>query len=132
MRLIQKTARVVSSGARIMHGLERQSAFIRIRKQNLMRKEDGFAENIKGINMKKEEFVNDRLISKKYTNICLECDGILRIMDVEYSYKGKSFGKYKADVCDKNPNHIYFYEKSVELIQKKAKELGLWGTKKRK
>jgi len=50
---------------------------------------------------------------------------------VGYRYKGKYFGEYNAEVCIKCKD-IYFTEESFKEIEKRAKELGVWGKDARK
>lgn len=57
---------------------------------------------------------------------CIECNGKVEKKEIDYIYKGINFGKFEAEVCTKC-NATYFKKKSVQKIQKKAKELGVWG-----
>lgn len=49
---------------------------------------------------------------------------------VDYSYLEWNFGKYDADTCNKC-GELFFTEKSSDAIEKKAKELGIWGMEKK-
>ena len=49
---------------------------------------------------------------------------------VRYDYSGIDLGEYNAEVCDKCGEQ-YYDEKATELIEKKAKQLGIWGLKER-
>ncbi len=49
---------------------------------------------------------------------------------IEYKYKDEYFGKYDADVCNKC-GEAFFTEEASDLIEKKAKELGVWGIEKK-
>ena len=59
---------------------------------------------------------------------CVECDGKVVTKKVTYNYKEKNLGRFKAEVCTKC-NVVYFPEVSYIKIEKKAKELGIWGKK---
>ena len=52
--------------------------------------------------------------------------GKLARKKVDYKYKAWYFGKYDADVCN-NCGETFFSEKASESIEKKAKELRVWG-----
>ncbi len=58
---------------------------------------------------------------------CDECGkGILKEKQVEYTVLGKKIGKFTALVCT-SCNETIFLGETFALIEKKAKELGLWG-----
>lgn len=58
---------------------------------------------------------------------CDECGkGILKEKEVDYTILGKKIGKFPALVCT-NCNETVFLGETFALIEKKAKELGLWG-----
>lgn len=57
---------------------------------------------------------------------CPMCDGTLRKGRTEYSYHDIYFGEYDADICNKC-GEAFFTEEASDEIEKKAKELGLWG-----
>lgn len=57
---------------------------------------------------------------------CVICNSELREKLVEYEEYGTSFGKYKAKVCS-NCGEVYFDSETVDKIQRKSKELGLFG-----
>lgn len=62
---------------------------------------------------------------------CYECNkGKLIKKKVEYRKYGILIGKYPAEVCDKC-NETFFEGKVVEEIEKKVKEMGLWGLRKK-
>ncbi len=62
---------------------------------------------------------------------CPVCEkGKLTRGKVDYSYKDWYFGKYNADVCNKC-GESFFTEEASELIEKKARELALWGIEKK-
>ena len=58
--------------------------------------------------------------------ICEECHGKIEKKLVDYILLGKNLGKYKAEVCTKCGEQV-FDENVSDEIEKKAKELGLWG-----
>lgn len=62
---------------------------------------------------------------------CPECNNEMIDKKVGYRYKGKYFGEYNAEVCIKCKD-IYFTEESFKEIEKRAKELGVWGKDARK
>ncbi len=58
---------------------------------------------------------------------CDECKrGILREKKVDYTLLGKNLGKYNALVCD-SCNETIFTGETFKAVEKKAKEMGLWG-----
>ena len=58
---------------------------------------------------------------------CPECDkGYLEIKKVPYFLYGKKIGNFPGEVCSKC-NAEYFNEKQDEVIEKKVKQLGLFG-----
>jgi hypothetical protein len=58
---------------------------------------------------------------------CPLCEnGNLIRKKIDYSYKDRYFGKYDADVC-KIYEESFFTQEASELIEKRAKELSLWG-----
>jgi len=57
---------------------------------------------------------------------CPECNGKLQNKIIEYKLLGQRLGNFEALVCDKCGEQI-FDEKASDKIEKKAKELGLWG-----
>ena len=58
--------------------------------------------------------------------ICEECHGKIKKKLVDYILLGKSLGKFEAEVCNACGEQV-FNENVSEKIEKKAKELGLWG-----
>ena len=58
--------------------------------------------------------------------ICEECNGKIEKKQVEYILLGKNLGKFNAEVCSKCGEEV-FNEDVSDKIEKKAKELGLWG-----
>lgn len=62
---------------------------------------------------------------------CYECrKGNLKKKKVEYKLYGIVIGEYQAEVCDKC-GETYFDSNALEKIEKKTKELGLFGLRKR-
>ena len=61
---------------------------------------------------------------------CVICNNKTIQKILEYKEFGVSLGNFPAEVCEKC-NEIYFDEKSVEKIQNKSKELGLFGLAKK-
>ena len=61
---------------------------------------------------------------------CILCNGQLEKKEVEHKELGVSLGKFQALVCNKC-NEVFFDEDSAEKIQKKSKELGLFGIAKK-
>lgn len=62
---------------------------------------------------------------------CYECEkGKLIKKKVKYELYGTEIGRYPAEVCDKC-GEIYFDSNALEKIEKKTKELGLFGLRKR-
>jgi len=57
---------------------------------------------------------------------CPECNGKLEKKNVDYILLGKNLGKFEALVCN-NCGEEIFNEEASDKIEKKAKELGLWG-----
>jgi hypothetical protein len=58
--------------------------------------------------------------------ICEECNGKIEKRLVDYVLLGKNLGKFEAEVCNKCGEEV-FDEEASDKIEKKAKELGLWG-----
>ncbi|MFH1592335.1 MAG: AbrB/MazE/SpoVT family DNA-binding domain-containing protein [Candidatus Woesearchaeota archaeon] len=61
---------------------------------------------------------------------CITCNGELKKKEVEHKELGVSLGKFPALVCTKC-NEVFYDEISAERIQKKSKELGLFGMAKK-
>ena len=57
---------------------------------------------------------------------CILCDGPLIKKPVEHREFGILIGRFNAQVCTKC-GETYFDEQTAEKIQKKSKELGLFG-----
>lgn len=58
---------------------------------------------------------------------CDECrKGVLREKKVDYFLFGQNLGKYNALVCD-SCHETVFTGETVKVIEKKAKEKGMWG-----
>lgn len=57
---------------------------------------------------------------------CVMCEGMLQGETVEHTEFGISLGKFKASKCAKC-GEIFFDSKTVDKIQAKSKELGLFG-----
>ena len=58
---------------------------------------------------------------------CDECGkGVLKEKEVDYILLGKKIGKFQAMVCT-HCNETLFLGETFAAIEKKAKELGLWG-----
>ncbi len=58
---------------------------------------------------------------------CDECEkGNLREKKVDYILLGQNLGKYEALVCDQC-NETLFSAHTFSLVEKQAKERGLWG-----
>tara|TARA_Y100000310_G_C20565846_1_gene755434 strand:- start:83 stop:415 length:333 start_codon:yes stop_codon:yes gene_type:complete len=57
---------------------------------------------------------------------CVLCSGKLEKKKVEYKEYGVSLGKYSALVCQ-DCGENFFDSKTVDIIQKKSKEKGLFG-----
>jgi len=58
---------------------------------------------------------------------CPICEkGNLRSGTIEEEMFGISLGKFKAEICDKC-NESFIDENSMKQLEKKAKELGIWG-----
>lgn len=61
---------------------------------------------------------------------CVICNGKTIQKKVEHKEFGVSLGTFSAEVCGKC-GEVFFNEKTAEIIQKKSKELGLFGLAKR-
>lgn len=61
---------------------------------------------------------------------CILCSGELKKKEVERKELEISLGKFPALVCTKC-NEVFYDEDSVEKIQKRSKELGLFGLSKK-
>lgn len=58
---------------------------------------------------------------------CPVCDsGALRTKRVSETMFGVNLGSYEAEVCDEC-GEVFFTAQSVDKIEAKARELGLWG-----
>lgn len=58
---------------------------------------------------------------------CPECEkGLLENKNILYSIYGQKIGNFEGEVCDKCGAE-FFNEEQDELIEKKVKELGLFG-----
>jgi YgiT-type zinc finger domain-containing protein len=57
---------------------------------------------------------------------CPMCDGKLKKGRSRFSYHDIEFGEYDADICAKC-GEVFFTEEASDEIDRKAKELGLWG-----
>ncbi|MDP3765675.1 MAG: hypothetical protein Q8R04_04115 [Nanoarchaeota archaeon] len=57
---------------------------------------------------------------------CEECGGKITRKTVSYDYLGEHIGKYEAEVCEKC-GEIVFDEGVSEKIEKRVKEMGLYG-----
>jgi|SRR3989344_139519 len=57
---------------------------------------------------------------------CVLCNSNVKEKLVEYKELGKSFGKFKANVCEKC-DEVYFSSEIVDKIQQISKKLGLFG-----
>ena len=58
--------------------------------------------------------------------ICEECGGKIDKKQVDYLLLGQNLGKFEAEVCNKCGEQV-FDENVSDKIEKKSKELGLWG-----
>ncbi|MBI2670548.1 hypothetical protein HYX18_01015 [Candidatus Woesearchaeota archaeon] len=58
--------------------------------------------------------------------VCEECGGKIEKRLVEYNLLGFSLGKFEAEVCNQCKEEV-FSEETFNKIEKKTKELGLWG-----
>ncbi len=58
--------------------------------------------------------------------ICEECGSKINKKLVDYMLLGTNLGKFEAEVCSKCGEQV-FDENIFSKIEKKAKELGLWG-----
>ena len=58
--------------------------------------------------------------------ICEECNGKIEKKLIDYILLGQNLGKFEAEVCSKCGEQV-FDESISNEIEKKAKELGLWG-----
>lgn len=61
---------------------------------------------------------------------CIFCGGKTIQKNIEYKEFGILLGHFSAEVCEKC-NETFFDEKTAEKIQKKSRELGLFGLAKR-
>ena len=62
---------------------------------------------------------------------CYECEkGNLRKKKIEYKLYGIKIGKYPAEVCDKC-KETYFDSEALAKIEKRTKELGLFGLRRK-
>jgi len=61
---------------------------------------------------------------------CIMCGGTTAKQNVEYKEFGIVLGKYPGHVCEKCAE-VYFDESTVDKIQQKSKELGLFGLAKK-
>ncbi|MBS3133351.1 hypothetical protein J4470_04510 [Candidatus Woesearchaeota archaeon] len=61
---------------------------------------------------------------------CVFCNSVTEERLVDYEEVGVKFGKYKAHVC-KKCGEAYFDSGIAEIIQKKSKDLGLFGLAKK-
>ena len=61
---------------------------------------------------------------------CPICEGKLAQKKVPYKYHDIDMGRYDAEVCSRS-GEVFFTEKSSDAIDKKAKELGVWGVEKK-
>lgn len=59
---------------------------------------------------------------------CPVCAGELKRRKTTYRYLDIEFGKYDADVCEKC-GEAFFTEESSDAIDRRAKELEVWGLK---
>ncbi len=62
---------------------------------------------------------------------CIMCDGQLQERVVEYNEFGMPFGKFKSMACSKCGETL-FDSKTADAIQRKSKELGLFGLSSKK
>jgi len=61
---------------------------------------------------------------------CPICSGNLKVTKSSFEYADVLFGKYDSEVCTKC-SEIFFTEEASDAIDKKAKELNLWGIEKK-
>lgn len=61
---------------------------------------------------------------------CPICNGRLKEAKSPFEYGNVEFGKYDSEVCTKC-GEIFFTEEASDAIDKKAKELNLWGIEKK-
>lgn len=61
---------------------------------------------------------------------CPICNGKLKETKSPFEYGDMQFGKYDSEVCTKC-GEIFFTEEASDAIDKKAKELNLWGVEKK-
>ncbi|MEW5760292.1 MAG: AbrB/MazE/SpoVT family DNA-binding domain-containing protein [Candidatus Thermoplasmatota archaeon] len=61
---------------------------------------------------------------------CPMCSGGLKVIKTPFEYADVLFGEYDSEVCTKC-GEIFFTEASSDAIDKKAKELNLWGIEKK-
>ncbi len=57
---------------------------------------------------------------------CVLCDSNVKEKIVDYKELGKSFGKFKANVCEKC-GEVYFNSETVDKIQQISRKLGFFG-----
>lgn len=57
---------------------------------------------------------------------CEECGGKITRKIVGYAYLGEHIGRYEAEVCSKCGEAV-FDEEASEKIERKVKEIGLYG-----
>lgn len=68
----------------------------------------------------------------KLIGICPMCKGKMIRKNAPYSFAGVEFGEYDSEVClNEKCGEVFFMEESSQMINEKAKELGLWGIGKR-
>jgi hypothetical protein len=65
--------------------------------------------------------------------LCPECNSVMVIKKMPYTYPkggilgtGTYLGEFEAEVCP-DCKDIWFTEKSMKLIEKQAKKVGIWG-----
>ena len=58
--------------------------------------------------------------------ICQECGGKIGKRRIDYILLGQNLGKFEAEVCNRCGEQV-FDEDIGDKIEKKSKELGLWG-----
>ena len=58
---------------------------------------------------------------------CPECEkGVLQVKKVPYFLYGEKAGDFDGEICNKCKAE-FFNESQEEVIEKKVKEMGLWG-----
>ncbi|MEK6932532.1 MAG: AbrB/MazE/SpoVT family DNA-binding domain-containing protein [Nanoarchaeota archaeon] len=57
---------------------------------------------------------------------CVMCDSNVKEKLVDYKELGKSFGKFKGNVCEKC-GEVYFNSETVDRIQQISRKLGFFG-----